>query len=140
MSSTIGSRIKELRKAAGLTQKQLGIKVGVEPGSAGNWERDERMPDLKYVFEMIEVFKPKLGDQTVYLLTGRELETFLTSSRIDENFIAKKDVVKRTQEYLYNMDEQRDLRMAASISDLMDEYVSYVINNKEDSEEESATG
>lgn len=40
------NRIKECRKAAGMSQAGLGMKVGVMGNSIANYERDFREPDL----------------------------------------------------------------------------------------------
>jgi transcriptional regulator with XRE-family HTH domain len=47
---SVGARIKELRLAALLTQKQLATKLQVEPVTISRWERDEVPPsDLNRV-------------------------------------------------------------------------------------------
>jgi transcriptional regulator with XRE-family HTH domain len=38
---SLGERIHEARKAAGLTQKELGQKMGVSHAAVGGWERGE---------------------------------------------------------------------------------------------------
>ena len=43
---TMKNRIKECRKAAGMSQAGLGMKVGVMGNSIANYERDFREPDL----------------------------------------------------------------------------------------------
>ena len=45
MSTTFGDRIREARKAAGLTQRQLADKIGVSNTSISNWENSFSMPD-----------------------------------------------------------------------------------------------
>lgn len=41
---SVGDRIKEARKKAGLTQKQLGFKIGVSSVTITRYERGERAP------------------------------------------------------------------------------------------------
>lgn len=41
---TIGERIKDIRKKAGLTQKQLADRLGVTPSQVGQYERGLRSP------------------------------------------------------------------------------------------------
>ena len=41
---TTGQRIKEARKKAGLTQKELGEKLGVAYQTLAQWENDLRNP------------------------------------------------------------------------------------------------
>jgi transcriptional regulator with XRE-family HTH domain len=39
-----GRRLKELREAAGLTQKELAQRAGVVPGAVGHLEQGRRQP------------------------------------------------------------------------------------------------
>jgi len=41
---TLGERIRRARKAAGLTQKELALKVGVTRPAVGQWESDTTAP------------------------------------------------------------------------------------------------
>ena len=45
MSTTFGDRIRDARKAAGLTQRQLADKIDVSNTSISNWENSFSMPD-----------------------------------------------------------------------------------------------
>jgi transcriptional regulator with XRE-family HTH domain len=40
-------RLRQLREAAGLTQIQLALRVGVTQGTIANWERGARLPQLE---------------------------------------------------------------------------------------------
>lgn len=54
----IGKNIKQLRKARGLTQKELADKLGVTQSAVGNWEagiRNPRAADLLNIAEALEV-------------------------------------------------------------------------------------
>lgn len=54
----IGKNIKQLRKARGLTQKELADKLGVTQSAVGNWEagiRNPRASDLLNIAEALEV-------------------------------------------------------------------------------------
>lgn len=46
---TIGQRIKEARKNAGLTQKELGARLGVAYQTLAQWENDLRNPKQKTI-------------------------------------------------------------------------------------------
>ena len=43
---TLGKRIAELRKRKGMTQEQLGEKVGVSAQAVSKWENDLSYPDI----------------------------------------------------------------------------------------------
>lgn len=53
---TIGQFIAVLRKANGLTQKQLAEKLNVSDKTVSRWERDETLPDLTLIPVLAEIF------------------------------------------------------------------------------------
>lgn len=53
---TIGSFIAILRKANGLTQKDLAEKLNVSDKTISRWERDEGAPDLSLIPVIAEIF------------------------------------------------------------------------------------
>lgn len=53
---SIGSFIAALRKASGLTQKQLADKLNVSDKAVSRWERDESAPDLTLIPVIAEIF------------------------------------------------------------------------------------
>ncbi len=53
---TIGSFIAVLRKAAGLTQRELAERLNVSDKSVSRWERDECAPDLSLIPVIAEIF------------------------------------------------------------------------------------
>lgn len=63
---TIGAFIAALRKANGLTQKQLAEKLCVSDKAVSRWERDECAPDLTLIPVIAEIF----GITTDELLRG----------------------------------------------------------------------
>lgn len=124
---TIGARIRELREKTPLKQRDVALKVGVEPGSYGNWERGKREISLSSVYEINEVLKQYLGDNIFYLLTGKKPEEYLTAFNISSQYISKEVVLAKTQDFLSDMDIQRDIRLIAKLDDLMKAYAQFVI-------------
>lgn len=53
---TIGKFISALRKANGLTQKDLAEKLNVSDKTVSRWERDEGAPDLSVIPVIAEIF------------------------------------------------------------------------------------
>ena len=53
---TIGKFITALRKANGLTQKELAEKLNVSDKTVSRWERDEGAPDLSLIPVLAEIF------------------------------------------------------------------------------------
>jgi transcriptional regulator with XRE-family HTH domain len=59
--SVVAQRLKEARLRAGISQKQLGIKAGIDDFSASarinQYERGKHMPDLQTVGRLAAVLK-----------------------------------------------------------------------------------
>ena len=53
---TIGKFISALRRAHGMTQKELGEKLYVSDKTVSRWERDEGAPDLTLIPVIAEIF------------------------------------------------------------------------------------
>ncbi|MBQ7345812.1 MAG: helix-turn-helix transcriptional regulator [Oscillospiraceae bacterium] len=53
---TIGTFLTALRKANGLTQKQLAEKLNVSDKAVSRWERDECAPDLSLIPVLAEIY------------------------------------------------------------------------------------
>lgn len=53
---TIGKFITALRKANGMTQKELAEKLNVSDKTVSRWERDESAPDLSLIPVIAEIF------------------------------------------------------------------------------------
>lgn len=54
--NTIGQFISALRKANGMTQKQLAEKLNVSDKAVSRWERDECAPDLSLIPVIADIF------------------------------------------------------------------------------------
>ena len=63
---TIGKFISALRKANGMTQKELGEKLFVSDKTVSRWECDECTPELSLIPSIAEIF----GITTDELLCG----------------------------------------------------------------------
>lgn len=55
----LGKRIKERRKAAGLTQTELGDAVGVRKNTVSDWERGKYKPDIQTVDDIAHVLRTR---------------------------------------------------------------------------------
>ena len=53
---SIGTLIAALRRANGLTQKQLADRLGVSDKAVSRWERDESLPDLTLLPVIADLF------------------------------------------------------------------------------------
>jgi transcriptional regulator with XRE-family HTH domain len=68
-----GTRLRLLRERVGLTQTQLGAKVGVSQGNVATWERNAAVPQSA----MVEQLAAALGVPAVELLVGRPPGPFI---------------------------------------------------------------
>ena len=53
---TLGEKIQQLRKAAGLSQEQLAAQLGVSRQSVSKWELNEAVPELSKIVALSELF------------------------------------------------------------------------------------
>ena len=58
---TLGKRIQELRKGAGLSQEGLGEALGVSRQAVSKWESDGGIPELDTLIAMSRLFQVTLG-------------------------------------------------------------------------------
>ena len=65
----IGSFISELRKEKGLTQEQLGEKIGVTNKTVSRWERGTYLPPADILLELSEMYDLTINE----LLSGKRL-------------------------------------------------------------------
>ena len=81
---SIGERIMQLRKEAGLSQEAFAEKLGVSRQSVSKWESDSATPDVNKAIAICELF----GVSSDYLLCGKENPPAPEAS-IDESFEEK---------------------------------------------------
>lgn len=56
---TVGSRIKAARKAAGMTQADLGEKMGIKYQNITGWETGKRNPTIKSICRLATLLNVK---------------------------------------------------------------------------------
>ena len=59
---TLGQRIQELRKQAGLSQEGLGEALGVSRQAVSKWESDGGIPELDTLIAMSKLFRISIGE------------------------------------------------------------------------------
>ena len=64
----VGLQIAELRKNKGLTQNDLGERLGVSFQAVSKWERGETLPDTAILPDLANI----LGTTVDYILNGGE--------------------------------------------------------------------
>ena len=78
-NTMLGKRINELRRASGMTQEELGKKLGVVKSTISLWESDSSEPNHAATIALAKLF----GVTTDYLL-GAEGDTMGTEEKINE--------------------------------------------------------
>ena len=77
----IGKFIAELRKENGLTQEQLGDKIGVTNKTISRWETGTYLPPADAMLAMGEVFNVSVNE----ILSGRRLTEFFKKKWLKEH-------------------------------------------------------
>lgn len=85
----MGERIKELRQALGLTQKEFGGRIGVKPNTIGTYEIGRNEP----IDAVISLICREFNVSEHWLRTG-EGEMFIQKSRSDEISAFMGDVLR----------------------------------------------
>lgn len=85
----MGERIKELRRALGLTQKEFGERIGVKPNTIGTYEIGRNEP----IDAVISLICREFDVNEHWLRTG-EGEMFIQKSRSDEISAFMGDVLR----------------------------------------------
>lgn len=79
---TLGERIQELRKNAGLSQEALGETLGVTRQSISKWEGDAAIPELDKLIAMSRLFRIPVGALLGVEETGDGAEGELTQREL----------------------------------------------------------
>lgn len=93
----IGTKIKQLRHRAGLTQEQLAAKLGISPQSVSKWETAITMPDIS----LLPVLAGELGvtiDELFDLTADQRLHRI--ENRLDLEEELPSDVFKEYEDFL----------------------------------------
>ena len=91
---TIGAFLSALRRAHGMTQRELGDRLFVSDKTISRWERDECAPDLSLIPEIADIF----GVTADELLRGeRKVPTIPEAATSPENNSPKKDARSERQ-------------------------------------------
>lgn len=96
---TLGSFIAVLRKSRGMTQKELGKKLGVTDKTISHWERNESMPDTSIIPLIAETFdiscdellkgeKAESKENLVFVSEKEDFERFLLREKFKQGLKA----------------------------------------------------
>jgi transcriptional regulator with XRE-family HTH domain len=84
-----GNRLKELRKAKGLTQGELGEMIGVKKSIVCLYEKEQRNPSIESIIDFVQIF----GVTADYLLgTDCLIKTFTNKKESKIKAFTKEEV------------------------------------------------
>lgn len=89
---TIGSFIAALRKANGMTQKNLAERLNVSDKTVSRWERDDGAPDLAVIPVIAEIFGVTCdellrGERKQLTECAEEAEEMKTTPQMDRGYM-----------------------------------------------------
>lgn len=79
-NNTFGARLREARKNAHMTQKELALEIGAKHNSVSNWENDQNMPDPDTIVRICET----LNVGADYMLPSKKCNEEITEEREDD--------------------------------------------------------
>lgn len=91
-------RLKEVRKASGLTQREVATYVGVNQNTYSYWETGKTKIDSESIAKLAKLFNVSID----YLLDGSPCKTNI------ENFISEKPAVRSDHEKLLGVYDSLD--------------------------------
>lgn len=103
----LAKRIKEIRKAKGLSQKKLAGKLEVARNTVGNWEKEVCMPSIDKIIAIADVLEISLD-----VLLGRESQSKETQSeatKSKEEDVPEKKYVEKLVEIEKKIQEFTEL-------------------------------
>ena len=85
----LGKRLRDLRKAHGLTQKQVADRVWVSKAMISSYELSSRTPSYEVLIKLSKLF----GVSTDYLLGIKNEKTLDVSSLSDRQISLLRDII-----------------------------------------------
>ena len=92
----VGSQISDLRKAKGLTQSELGERIGVSFQAVSKWERGETLPDITLLPDLAKILETTVD----FILLGNEKAIEYKGKFTVTDIKKGLDCLKKAGEYL----------------------------------------
>lgn len=115
---SLGNRIKEARKNANLTQKQLGEYCGVKDNTVSDWENDKSMPDADTIEIICKTTKTEPN-----ILLDYELENLDEVTREELNNLTLENVLVEQEgkiKQAKNLPIEKQKKIANAIKSVLD--------------------
>ena len=108
----IGTRIKQLRLAASMTQEQLAQKLGVSAQAVSKWESGINMPDILMLPELSVIFGVSIDE--LFDLTDEKRFQRIDNMIWNTRHISEEEY-KRQERYLLDCRERKELSDRATL-------------------------
>lgn len=82
---TTGEKIKQYRAELGLTQEELGARLGVTGSGISSWERDRTEPNMKQIKDLCRVFNKQPSD----FVEGEDIDRSIDTILKDKDFVER---------------------------------------------------
>ena len=119
---SLGDRLKYIRVSANLSQKDMGFELGCTHGTISNYETNTRTPSYDDIVKINEVVSLIIGDQLFFILTGMKPKEYLTSIKIESNYLDKTEVFQKLGEWLENMEFQNEIKIKGKVTPLVSSF------------------
>ena len=83
--NTIGDKIRDLRKKAGLSQEELGYEVGVSRQAVSKWEMGKSIPNTENLIALSRFFDVEVS----YFIHDADMNQCLAQRYIQSLFMEK---------------------------------------------------
>ncbi len=119
----VGEQISALRKSKGLTQNELGDRVGVSFEAVSKWERGETLPDISLLPDLANVLETSIdniligGERQVEFkgkITVSDMKKGLESLKDVGEYLGKENVIFRSAINGINSAMNTDIQKAFS--------------------------
>ena len=108
----IGTRIKQLRLAASMTQEQLASRLGVSAQAVSKWESGTNMPDILLLPELSVIFGVSIDE--LFDMTDEKRMDRIDNMLWNVRFLSQEEF-SRQERYLISCRENQDLRPRATV-------------------------
>ena len=117
----IGENIADLRKAKGITQRELGERTGVSFQAVSKWERGETLPDISVLPDLAKVLETSidyilLGGKRAIEYKGRikvaDMKAGIYALKSMDDFLGKDNIIYRSAIKGINTEMNTDIEEA----------------------------
>lgn len=114
-------RLKELRKREGISQTELGNKIGVSRGAISYYENGDRLPDLNVLYSIADHFK--VSSDYLIGLTKNETNDITTKEICKKTGLSDKAISNIEKLHQYDIKTRNKNSYLKGINYILSEYM-----------------